>query len=146
MLTRTSSVILLAAAFLALGRLSERPWTRLWRQVEAENLHGALSITDRAGDTLSVRALIAAVRTDPDAGVREHAATALGALGDSRACVPLGEVLLRDPDPRVREHAAEALGALGHEWGRDPLLLAMLNDPEARVRRHAAEALAMVGG
>lgn len=98
------------------------------------------------GDVLALVALVAALTTDPDPKVREHAATALGVLEDPRGCLPLSEALLRDPNPRVREHTAEALGALGDERARDALLLAMLRDPEPRVREHAAEALGMERG
>lgn len=86
-------------------------------------------------------ALGAALATDPDPRVREHAAAALGALQGGEGWIPLAHALLKDPDPRVREHASEALGALGQEGARDALFLAVLADPEPRVREHAAEAL-----
>jgi HEAT repeat protein len=98
------------------------------------------------GQSLSIEALIAAAAHDPDPAVREHAAEALGQMGDPRAVGPLVTVALEDGNARVREHAVEALGALGDEGARLALAALMLSDSNARVRRHAAEALGQIGG
>jgi beta-lactamase regulating signal transducer with metallopeptidase domain len=76
-----------------------------------------------------------------DADRREHAATALGRLGDPRVVLPLSDVVLNDPVAQVREHAASALGELGDPQAREALTLAMSADSDARVREHAVTAL-----
>jgi len=50
--------------------------------------------------------------TDTSAGVREQAAWALGAIGDSRA-LPGLLVALKDDNVSVRRQAAWAIGAIG---------------------------------
>jgi HEAT repeat protein len=57
------------------------------------------------------RRIVAALR-DPDAGVRQAAAHALGRIKDARARGPLLKVLW-DPDTGVRARAADALHAIG---------------------------------
>ncbi|UCH96466.1 MAG: HEAT repeat domain-containing protein [Candidatus Aminicenantes bacterium] len=79
----------------------------------------------------------------PSASVREHAASALGELGDLRA-VPELIKALRDEDAVVREHAATALGRLGDKQAV-PALIKVLRDEDAVVREHAATALAKLG-
>jgi HEAT repeat protein len=142
MYSRILSLVVFAAVFLAVHRTASHlppiPYTN--PRPEWLNTRSVSPMREK-GDAPAIRALFAAVTTDPDPKVREHAATALGALRDQRACLPLVEALLRDPDPRVREHAAEALGALGNDKAREALVLAMLADSEPRVRAHAAEAL-----
>ena len=71
---------------------------------------------DAAGTSVSNAALSHleigfVLRRDRDATVREHAASALGRLGDRRAVPALTEAL-RDESAVVREHAASALGRL----------------------------------
>lgn len=153
MFKRTLSLALLTTAFLALHRASFPPLGGGNRQVQCRrpsppaagrNLPG-VPLPGEPGEDLSLRALLAALTTDPDPTVREHAATALGALGEKGAGSWLAQVLLEDPNARVREHAAVALGRLGAEETRDALLLAMLTDTEHTVRRHAAETLGMMG-
>jgi uncharacterized sulfatase len=89
--------------------------------------------------------------SDPDAGLRYWAATALAALGPqaSPAAEPLSR-LLRDTCPPVRFAAAEALCKLGHQDRSLPALAVSalvegLQHPDKRVRLHAAIALAAVG-
>ncbi len=60
----------------------------------------------------TVASLILALSSDPDASVREHAAEALGRMGDRRAEKALALAVASDPNARVREHAASALGEL----------------------------------
>jgi HEAT repeat protein len=64
-----------------------------------------------------VSSLIAALSTDPNASVREHAATALGRSCDGRAVAALAKAVQFDPSARVREHAASALARV---CGDDP--------------------------
>ncbi len=80
-----------------------------------------------------------------DPSMREHAATALGRLGDARAVEPLSEVAVNDSVAAVREHACTALGELGDPRARQALARVMRSDPSARVREHAAEALGRLG-
>ena len=81
-----------------------------------------------------------------DADMREHAAEALGRLGDPRAVQPLASVVLNDDNASVREHAAGALGALGDPGAVSALTTASLNDRSAAVREHAVVALGRTGG
>jgi uncharacterized protein (DUF2336 family) len=101
---------------------------------------------EEAERSLPIEALIAAAAYDPDPKVREHAAEALGQMGDLTAVGPLIAVALEDGNARVREHAAEALGSLGDERARLALAALVLSDPSPRVRHHAAEALGQIGG
>jgi HEAT repeat protein len=91
--------------------------------------------------------------TDPNDGVREHAADDLeffdeGGIFDvwrvydkSRAVEPL-VAALKDKDSKVRSNAAKALGHLARTDPRaaEPLVAA-LKDPDSEVRSNAAEAL-----
>jgi len=62
-------------------------------------------------DARTVAVLIAALEKDPDAGVRKHAADALGKLGAKEARAAL-EKAQRDPDPDVAGAAGRALKKL----------------------------------
>jgi beta-lactamase regulating signal transducer with metallopeptidase domain len=90
-------------------------------------------------------ALIALLES-PDANMREHAATALGKIGDGKAIPALVKTISTDASSRVREHAAEALGRIGNKKALSALIEVVENDPEARVREHAASAIGRVGG
>ncbi len=72
---------------------------------------------------------------------REHAATALGKLGNVAAVGPLIKVLENDENPRVREHIVTALGELGDIQAFNALLNSLKNDNNARVQQHAVVAL-----
>lgn len=91
-----------------------------------------------------VEVLIAMLRMR-DANMREHAAEALGHLGDPRAVVALMDVVRSDADASVREHAAESLGHLGDADAVAALTDVVRNDTNASVREHAAEALGYLG-
>lgn len=84
-----------------------------------------------------------------DPSSREEAVRTLGTLGDRRAVVPLGRVLLA-PDGggamayRVRQMAAEALAKLGDPDGV-PFLIDALEDRNGRVRLTTTEALGEIG-
>ena len=87
---------------------------------------------------------LVALLDDPDAKVREHAATALGETGGRRAVTALIEAL-QDRHPKVREHVATALGRIGDSRAVLPLAAIVTEDRDARVREHAATALGDIG-
>lgn len=81
---------------------------------------------------------------------REDAIVALGQLGDPRAIVPLGELVVgyEDNDAldyRVRQRAAEALGRLGDAQAVPRLMGALEYDSSSSVKVSAARALAQIG-
>jgi len=80
---------------------------------------------------------------DEDAGVREHAAKALGRLGDA-AVEPL-LAALRDEDESVRVEAAEALGQIGDVRAVQPLLTALHDAASRRLEWRAVKALGQIG-
>jgi HEAT repeat protein len=86
------------------------------------------------------RALLA----DPDPGVVEAAAFALGETGGSDDVAALVAVAGGHSDPLCRESAVAALGAIGDEGGL-PAILAALDDKPA-IRRRATLALAPFEG
>jgi HEAT repeat protein len=90
---------------------------------------------------------------DPDAGVRDEAAFALGEIAAvqpllpddiSDAAGPLLKLLRDDPDARVRRSAAVALGSLGADPDQvvPALRERIVKDDSPLVRRNAALALA----
>ena len=102
--------------------------------------------TDRLIDPL-----IAAMRQDKSAPVREAAATSLGKLarGSTREIPDLTEAL-KDKEPRVRAAAAEAIGQncrADAEVAKDavPQLTELLKDADANVRVQCAFALGRMG-
>lgn len=88
----------------------------------------------------SVAEQIAALK-DEDWAVREEAAQALGEYRDSRAVIPLVEVL-GDPDRAVRDAAIGALTAIGEP--SVPALGACLRDPNLTVQESAASILSTI--
>jgi epoxyqueuosine reductase len=80
---------------------------RVTRDVLARNAAVAL-----ARDTAAVEPLSRALAAHPHAGVRRHAAWALGELGSDAARAALASASKADPDPSVRDAAAAALAAL----------------------------------
>lgn len=81
---------------------------------------------------------------DPDPGVVEAAAWALGERGSGSGLAPLAGTALDHPDPLCREAAVAALGAIGAPESLGAILAA-LNDRPA-VRRRAVLALAPFEG
>jgi HEAT repeat protein len=71
--------------------------------------------------------------------VRIRTISALGDLGDTRAVVPLTEVL-HDSAPVIRAGAARALGQIGGDRALGALL-SLLSDPDELVRETSAIAL-----
>lgn len=93
-------------------------------------------------DDADLSSLIESLRS-PVADMREHAAAALGKMGDVRAVPALIEVL-GDRDRSVREHAAEALGKLGDNRAVVPMTEAMKKERNNDVREHMATALGKI--
>ncbi len=90
---------------------------------------------------------LAPMLDDPDDGVVEMAAWALGEQGDARAVPALSA--MADPvsghvDPLCREAAVAALGAIGDPHGLAAVVAALSDKPA--VRRRAAAALAAFEG
>ena len=83
---------------------------------------------------------LGAAPADPDTGVRQHAAEALGRIGPA-ALQPL-ITAMADPDAEVRQLAARALGQIADPRAVEPLL-AVLRDP--RLSSQAAFALNKIG-
>lgn len=152
---RHREIFLSAATFLALYLLAGNlgfgveggpfPFAAPGGPAAVKNVQAATAAGRREGTSPSHLAALLAVLSTEDAGLRRHAATALGKLGDVRAVGPLVEVLLRDRDAHVRQHAASALGRLGDVRAVDPLIDALLRDRDAHVREHAATSLGQLG-
>ena len=76
----------------------------------------------------------------PSANVREHAASALGELGNRQAVPALIEAL-KDEEAVVREHVASALGKLGDKRAVEPLQEALQKEKNSNVQVHILSAL-----
>lgn len=92
----------------------------------------------------AVGPLVATLRSEPAAPVREQVARALGLTGDAAAVDPLLAALRHDRGPHVREAAAEALGRLGDPRAATALAIAR-DDRHIAVRRAAQAGLARLG-
>lgn len=101
----------------------------------------AADLLAEIGDPAAVQALIEALG-DQDVDVADAAATALGGTGDSRAVLPLVEILERKPyvDSCLRENAALQLGRIGDARAK-PALVRALRDLDEEVRFYAVEVL-----
>lgn len=93
----------------------------------------------RSMDAIVVDALVGALK-DSDAGVRRHAAIALGEIGDARAVSALTSAL-SDKDREVRRAVVSALGEIGDASALEPLTRAM-KDEDPEIRRRAVIAIA----
>ena len=88
-----------------------------------------------------IKGLIRALRYHPSPkisykghNIREHAAKALGLIGDNRAVKPLVKVLKdRNEWMEVRENAAAALGKIGDFRAIDPLIWILLEKKESDI-------------
>jgi hypothetical protein len=100
----------------------------------------AVVILGNVGDIAGVEPLARRLITDPDPGIREAAAHALGRL---RLVEGLGALRdgLRDPDKHVRAGVVDALGDIADDEAERLLRLA-LHDSENSVREAAHEVLA----
>ena len=95
----------------------------------------------------AMAAILKAVQSDPDPGVRAAAVYALGSIGvEDIRILPVLVGALSDMDEFVRTAAAYAIGNLGDEAaGAVPALIQTLQDPDWFVRNKAAEALGKIG-
>ncbi|MEW6471904.1 MAG: HEAT repeat domain-containing protein [Actinomycetota bacterium] len=138
-----------AAALGALARLPDPP-AEAWRTATADT---DPSVRRRAADLAPAFAgadlsPLIALLADPEGGVAEAAAWALGELGDpavaAGAVEPLVQAAGSHGDPLVREAAVAALGSLGDPAGREAVLAACRDKPA--IRRRAVLALAAFEG
>jgi HEAT repeat protein len=128
-------------------RRARQAWRRATLDAEADVRRRAAELAPILRGPAPVATVITLLG-DPDAGVVETAAWALGELAaPARAggAVPALIVACRDhPDPLVREAAVAALGALGDPRGLPAILDACRDRPA--VRRRAVLALAPFEG
>jgi HEAT repeat protein len=130
----------LGALVRAAGRKPARAaWRTATRDPDAAVRRRAAELAPALGAPAPVRAVVALVR-DPDPGVAEAAAWALGELGDAAragGAVPaLVGATRGHPDPLVREAAVAALGALGDPRALPAILDACHDRPvDPRVTR-----------
>jgi HEAT repeat protein len=95
----------------------------------------------------AIPALTRVLQTEPDAGVRQTAAAALGYIGGATATKALIVTLKTDSAPTVRKTAADALGYIRTTTAVNPLINALEDPKESTdVREAAAEALGLIGG
>lgn len=133
-------------------------WQRELSHHDAAVRRSAAFALGRMGEDArgAVSQLVQRLREDPEASVRDMAASAIGdiarALKDDNATTwkKSGEVLMQllkdDPSARVRRSAAYALGAFGRRAaGAVGLLAQALGDDQAVVRQNAAWALGQIG-
>jgi HEAT repeat protein len=88
------------------------------------------------------------VQTDESTRLRCNAARALGAIGDTRAIVPLMSILNNKAENyRLRLAAAESLGKVGDEYVVKPLIDILADEREKSVylKESVAHALGMLG-
>jgi HEAT repeat protein len=93
----------------------------------------------------AIPALTKVLKTDPDAGVRQTAATTLAYIGGPDGTKVLLTTLKTDSDPIVRKTAADALGYLRATSAIAPLIATLEQPQESlQVRQAAAEALGAI--
>ena len=85
------------------------------------------------------------LQKDEEFYVREHVATAIGTIGDSKLARPILEALQMDESFYVREHVAIALGKIGDSELARPILEALKNDEHHFVRYEVLEACEKIG-
>ena len=102
-----------------------------------------MAIAQNSPTQAATDGLIAALK-DPDAGVRGHAAAALGQLR-SREAVPALITAAGDSEVDVRRRALKALAEIRDRRAME-VAAAALKDPDAGVRRAAVYVLAELGG
>ncbi|MFB3882591.1 MAG: HEAT repeat domain-containing protein [Armatimonadota bacterium] len=156
------------------GRLRAKPLLPLANDRDAAVRAKAMEMLGLTGEPAAVGPLVAALGSDPDAGVRAEAAgwlrsndpkvvaALVAALGDAddgvriRAAMSLGEVadpsavgplagLLRDGNQYVRLAAISALGRTGGQ-AATKALIPLLRDREGKVGAAAASALGNAEG
>jgi len=151
------AIVALTAGAVIVSLVALSPWRAASSAPDPRLSHAMLADTPPGGGRTVVAgsqpaqdvrgdfATLIAMLQMQDASMREHAAEALGRLGDRRAVEPLMDAVLHDRDASVREHAATALGMLGDARASEVLARAAQADPDARVREHAATAASRPG-
>lgn len=139
-----------SAALGALVRVAGPRASPAWRRALADPVPGVRRRACEVSPAVrprSCRHLVEAL-ADPDPGVAEAAAWALGELGRpavaAGAVDALGAAVKSHPDPLVREAAVAALGSLGDPAGLTAVLAGCAD--RAPVRRRAVVALAAFEG
>jgi HEAT repeat protein len=140
-----------------LGKPLEK-WRKELTHRDASVRRSAAFALGRMGENArsAVSQLVRLLQQDLDAGVRDMAASALGAIAralkDDNAAIwqksggMLVQLLKDDPSERVRRSAAYALGSFGPQAaGAAESLLKALDDDNASVRQNAAWALGQIG-
>jgi HEAT repeat protein len=96
---------------------------------------------------IAIPTLIGVLKTEPDVGVRQVAAKALGYIGGVDASKALSDTLRNDSAAAVRQRAADGLGTI-RDTTAIPLLIDTLEDSyeDKTVRQSAASSLADIGG
>ena len=97
--------------------------------------------SDAPADTAKVRALLAALAAEEDAGVRVHLVRIVGDQKSPLATQPLIGLLTNDPSDEVRRAAAWALGEMEDASAVAALSRALTEDTSTEVRKNAAWAL-----
>ena len=92
-------------------------------------------------DAHAAAAIAKLVEKNPSDRLIEHAARALGVLGDPSVVPALVTASARDLDPDLRLTIAEALFSLRDPRGIEPLIAALRADPPLLTRRRAEELL-----
>jgi HEAT repeat protein len=171
LVSRFGPVLLVAGCWLLLGlgeapaqspSFLDKPMRRWLEDLKPNNpatvRRSAAFALGRMGDDawFAVGDLASLLRNDPDAGVRETAATAIGDIlvnfqGDlvpswDKAGADLVRLLEHDKNPRIKRAAAYGLGAFGKTArASEPYLRKALGDRDAAVRQNAAWALGRLG-
>jgi len=146
----SQAAVTLSALALAMSLLAFSPWKSASAPADqtpssAETMSALEAAPVDQGTTPQglpgdIETLLRMLRME-DPAMREHAATALGELGNVAAVLPLIDVILNDRVAGVREHACTALGVLGDARASTALGEVVLRDPNPSVREHAAIAL-----
>jgi hypothetical protein len=106
-------------------------------------IEAGLTAESREGYEAAVESLIQALQ-DPDATVRERAATAVADFQDEAAVESLSKILVENAGEDVRESVVHTLGDIASSRAIEVLGRA-LEDQSARVREAAADAFGRIG-
>jgi HEAT repeat protein len=101
-----------------------------------------LRLANQGATAETLATVIKALEHDPDPMVRNQAAMALGALGDSQALPALISAMTHDEHPTVRIQATQAAGQIGGESAVQALGEILINGDNKRQRIITAWALA----
>jgi HEAT repeat protein len=132
-----------AAAASALGRLNDDGAGALGKALSDSDAGVKLAALGAAVriNAFSSTASLAALTTDPDAGVRRRALEALDALHVTDAIAPVTAAAQNDTDAGVRAVACHALGNFANTAAVPALQALSQNDPNTFVRDQASIAL-----